>query len=104
MDFAKAKELMKLQQEIAKIQKELSNTHVEAEADGFVLTVDCQLKVIAAQVENAEIMKDQKRLEAAVVAAANKGFKKAQEIAAGKMQGVAKQMGIDLPDQLPGMA
>jgi DNA-binding protein YbaB len=104
MDFSKAKELMKLQQEIAKIQKELSNTHVESEADGLVLTINCQLKVVEAKVEKPELLKDAKKLEAAIVASANKGLKKAQEIAAAKMQGVAKQMGIDLPDQMPGMA
>lgn len=103
MDFAKAKELMKLQQEIAKIQKELSNTHVESESDGLVVTIDCQLKMVEAKIEKTDLLKDQKKLEAAVVAATNKGLKKAQEIAAAKMQGVAKQMGIDLPDQLPGM-
>ena len=103
MDFAKAKELMKLQQEIAKVQKELSNTHVEAEADGFVITIDCQLKVVESKVERPELLKDQAKLEAAVVAATNKGLKKAQEIAATKMRTVAQQMGIDLPDQLPGM-
>ncbi len=104
MDFSKAKELMRLQQEIAKIQKELSNTHVEAEADGLVVTIDCQLKAVSAKVEKPELLKDQAKLEAAIVTAANKGLKKAQEIAGAKMQGVAKQMGIDLPDQLPGMA
>lgn len=104
MDFNKAKELMKLQQEIGKIQKELSNTHVESEADGLVVTIDCQLKMVEAKVEKPELLKDQKKLEAAIVTAANKGLKKAQEIASAKMQGVAKQMGIDLPDQLPGVA
>ncbi len=40
MDYSKAKEMMRLQQEMAKIKKELANTHIEAEVDGLVITID----------------------------------------------------------------
>ena len=33
MDYSKAKELLKIQQEAQKIQNELSNIHIEAETD-----------------------------------------------------------------------
>jgi hypothetical protein len=33
MDYNKAKELLKLQQEASKVKKELSNIHIEAETN-----------------------------------------------------------------------
>ncbi|HBA45307.1 TPA: hypothetical protein DEG21_01505 [Patescibacteria group bacterium] len=46
MDYSKAKDLLKLQQEASKIQNELSNIHIEAEVDGVVVTVDGQMKIV----------------------------------------------------------
>ena len=103
MDYSKAKELMKLQQDMQKIKKELSNTHIEAEVDGVVITVDAEMKIVKTVIEDETILTDKKRLETAITDATNKGMKKAQEIAASKMQGVAKGMGLDLPGGLPGM-
>jgi DNA-binding protein YbaB len=39
MDYNKAKELLKLQQEAKKIQNELELTHIESEVDGIVVTI-----------------------------------------------------------------
>ena len=97
MDFNQAKELMKLQQEAQKIQEELSNTHIEAEVDGVVVTVDGQLKVIAVTIEDTNILSDKTKLEKAIMEATNKGMKKAQEVAADKMRGVMGQMGLNIP-------
>ena len=85
MDFKQAQELMKLQQQAQKIQDELSNTHIEAEIDGVVITVDGQLKVVTTVIEDESILKDKKKLEKAITDAVNKGMKKAQEIAADRM-------------------
>ena len=92
MDFKQAQELMKLQQEAQKIQEELSNTHIEAEVDGVVVTIDGQLKVVTTVIENADILKDKAKLEKAITDAINKGMKKAQEIEADRMKGVMSQM------------
>ena len=97
MDFKQAQELMKLQQQAQKIQEELSNTHIEAEVDGVVVTIDGQLKVVSTVIEDTSILKDQARLEKAVREAINKGMKKAQEIAADRMRGVMGQMGLNIP-------
>ncbi|MFZ4461888.1 MAG: YbaB/EbfC family nucleoid-associated protein [Patescibacteria group bacterium] len=97
MDYSKAKELLKLQQEAQKIQNELSNIHIEAEVDGVVVTVDGQMKVIKVTIEDTSILKDQARLEKASLEAINKGIKKSQEIAAEKMKSVMGSMGLDLP-------
>lgn len=97
MDFKQAQELMKLQQQAQKIQEELSNTHIEAEVDGVVVTIDGQLKVVTTVIEDTSIMKDQERLQKAFTESVNKGMKKAQEIAADRMKGVMSQMGLNMP-------
>lgn len=97
MDFSKAGELMKLQQEAMKIKKELENTYIEAEVDGLVVTVNGEMKVEKVEFEDTKIIWDQAALEKAIMEAVNKGMKKAQEVAAEKMQGVMGQMGMNLP-------
>ena len=72
MDFKQAQEMMKLQQQAQKIQEELSNTHIEAEVDGVVVTIDGQLKVVSTVIEDLSILKDQKKLEKAITEAINK--------------------------------
>jgi DNA-binding protein YbaB len=97
MDYNKAKELMKLQQEASKIQNELSNIHIEAESNGFVVTIDGQMKAIKVEIEDTGLLCDKMRLEKAALEAINKGLKKSQEIAADKMKGVMGSMGLNLP-------
>jgi DNA-binding protein YbaB len=97
MDFKQAQELMKLQQQAQKIQEELSNTHIEAEVDGVVVTIDGQLKVVSTVIEDKSLMSDQSRLEKSITEAINKWMKKAQEIAADRMKGVMSSMGLNLP-------
>ena len=97
MDFKQAQDLMKLQQQAQKIQEELSNTHIEAEVDGVVVTIDGQLKVVSTVIEDISIMKDQEKLQKAITDAINKWMKKAQEIAADRMKGIMGQMGLNMP-------
>ncbi len=97
MDYSKAKDLLKLQQEAQKIQNELSNIHIEAEVDGVVITVDGQMKIIGVTIEDESILKDKTRLEKSTMEAINKGIKKSQEIAAEKMKSVMGSMGLNLP-------
>ena len=103
MDYNKAKELMRLQQEMSKIKKELANTHIEAEVDGLVITIDGEMKVVSVVFVDKSIIGDEKKLEKAIMEATNKGMKKAQEVASTKMQSVAKDMGIDLGGMMGGM-
>jgi DNA-binding protein YbaB len=102
MDYSKAKELMRLQQEMSKVKNELANTHIEAEVDGLVITVDGEMKVVAVVFEDKSIIGDEEKLKKAIMEATNKGMKKAQEIASTKMQAAAKEMGIDLPGMMGG--
>lgn len=96
MDYSKAKEMMRLQQEMAKIKKELANTHIEAEVDGLVITIDGEMKVVSVVFEDKSLIGNEEKLANAIMMATNKGMKKSQEIASTKMQSVAKDMGIDL--------
>ena len=97
MDFKQAQEMMKFQQQAQKIQEELSNTHIEAEVDGVVVTIDGQLKVVSTVIEDMSILKDQIKLQKAITESINKGMKKAQEIAAERMKGIMSQMGLSMP-------
>lgn len=109
MDFSKAWELMKLQQEAMKIKKELENTFIESEVNGLVITVNGEMKVDKVEFETKDLIPglsadQQKALETAITEAVNKWIKKSQEVAAEKMQGVMGQMGMNLPTGgMPGM-
>lgn len=109
MDFSKAGELLKLQQEAMKIKKELENTVIEAEVGGLVITVNGEMKVEKSEFETDALVPglsaaQKKALEEAITAAVNKGMKKAQEVAADKMQGVMGSMGLgDMMGGLKGL-
>ncbi|MDD3646781.1 MAG: YbaB/EbfC family nucleoid-associated protein [Candidatus Gracilibacteria bacterium] len=102
MDFSKAGEMMKLQQEAMKVKKELENTIIEAEVNGLVISVNGEMKVEKVDFETSALIPglnaaQKEALEKAVLESVNKGIKKSQEVAAEKMQGVMSQMGINMP-------
>jgi len=109
MDFSKAWEMMKLQQEAMKIKKELENTIIEAEVGWLVISVNGEMKVEKVDFETKELIPglspaQQEALQNAIQEAVNKWVKKSQEVAAEKMQGVMWSMGINLPaGWMPGM-
>ena len=97
MDFSKAWEMMKLQQEAMKVKKELENTYIEAEVNGLVITVNGEMKVEKVDFETNDLIpglsnSDQEALQNAIAEAINKWVKKSQEVAAEKMQWVMSQM------------
>lgn len=95
---------MKLQQEAMKVKKELENTLIEAEVDGLVITVNGEMKVEKVEFEDTKIIGSKSWLEKAIMEAVNKGMKKAQEVAAEKMQGVMGNMGLgDMMKGIPGL-
>ena len=97
MDYSKAKELLKLQQEASKIQNELSNIHIEAEVNGVVITVNWKMEVVSVVIEDKSILNDAVKLENAIKDATNKWFKKSQEIAADKMKDVMGGLWMNFP-------
>lgn len=109
MDFWKAWEMMKLQQEAMKVKKELENTIIEAEVRGLVISVNGEMKVENTEFETDELIpglssSQKEALENAITEAINKWVKKSQEVAASKMQGVMSAMGMNMPAWgMPGM-
>lgn len=102
MDFSKAGEMMKLQQEAMKIKKELANTIIEAEHKGLVVSINWEMKVVKVDFETNDLISglspSQKvALEEAIQTSINKWVKKSQEIAAEKMQWVMWSMWMNLP-------
>jgi len=106
--MSKMGDLVKLQQEAAKIKKELENTIIEAEIDGLVISINGEMKVEKVEFETDSLVpnlsdKQKEALAQAIMDACNKGTKKAQEFAASRMQGVMSQMGLNMPaGGLPG--
>ena len=99
MDFSKAWEMMKLQQEAMKVKKELENTFIEAEVNWLVITVNWEMKVEKVDFETLSLIpwlsdSEKSALESAIKDAINKWVKKSQEVAAEKMQWVMQQMGM----------
>ncbi len=97
MDFSKAWEMMKLQQEAMKIKKELENTQIESEVDWLVITINWEMKVEKVDFETLNLIESlndsqKTKLEETIMAAINKWVKKSQEVAAEKMQWVMWQM------------
>jgi len=113
MDFSKAWEMMKLQQEAMKVKKELENTIIEAEVNGLVISVNGEMKVEKTEFETDALIPglssaQKLALENAISEAVNKWVKKSQEVAASKMQGVMSAMWMNMPTwgwmpSLPGM-
>ncbi len=102
MDFSKAWEMMKLQQEAMKVKKDLENTLIEAEVSWLVVTINWEMKVEKTEFETDELItglsKSQKEiLEKAITEAVNKWVKKSQEVAAEKMQWVMSAMWMNMP-------
>jgi len=77
-----------------KIEKELKNTHIEAEVDGLIVTIDGKQTVISAQIPDS-LLNDKKKLANAFVTATNKAVHKSQQIAADLMKDIMG--GLNLP-------
>ena len=109
MDMSKMWEMMKLQQEASKIKKELENTIIEAEVNWLVISFNWENKAEKVEFETNDLIpwlwdSQKKALEQSILDAVNKWTKKAQEVAASKMQWIMWQMGLDMPAWwFPGM-
>lgn len=93
--LSKAKDMFKLQKQAKKIKKELKNIHVEAEAEGVEVVVNAEQEVISISIAE-EVPRE--KIPALITDALNRAMKKAQIVAAEKMQAVMGQMGMGAPD------
>jgi len=93
--LSQAKDMFKLQKQAKKIKKELKNIHVEAEAEGVEVVVNAEQEVISITISE-DVSRE--RIPALLKDALNRAMKKAQIVAAEKMQAVMGQMGMGAPD------
>lgn len=89
--FSKMKDMFKLQREAKRVKKELRNVHVEAEAQGVKVVVNAEMEIVEVTVDPS-VPAD--RVAALFLDAGNRALKKAQVVAAERMQGVMGQMGF----------
>ena len=87
-----AKDMYKLQKQAKEIKNKLKNIHVEAEANGVVVTVTGEQNFVDCKIPEA-LAGDTVRIGKSVVEAANKAVKKSQEIAAENMKEMMGGMG-----------
>lgn len=93
--FGQAKDLYKLQKEAKRIKNELKNLHIEAEVDGIVVTASAEMEIIDVKIDEKWLTEDkQSEVQSKLKEAINKALKKAQDVAAEKMQGLMGGMGL----------
>lgn len=89
--FAQMKDMYRIQRDAKRIKKELKNVHVEAEASGVAVVVNAEQEIISITIAPEVDRADIPRL---AMDALNRALGKAQIVAAERMQGIMKQMGM----------
>ncbi len=89
--FSQMKDMFLLQREAKRIKKELKNVHVEAEAEGVKVVVSAEMEMVDVIIDPSTPIE---RVGPLVKDASNRALKKAQLVAAEKMQPVMGQMGL----------
>lgn len=80
-----------MQRDAKRIKKELKSIHVEAEAEGVLVVVTAEQEIVSITIAD-DVPRE--RIGTLVMDAMNRALKKAQVVAAERMQGIMKQMGI----------
>ncbi len=88
--------MYRLQRDAKRIKKELKLIHVEAEAQGVLVVVSAEQEIVSITIA-PEVPRE--KIPALVQDAINRAMKKAQVIAAEKMQSVMGQMGLSAPTE-----
>jgi DNA-binding protein YbaB len=89
--FSQIKDMYKIQRDAKKVKKELKNIHVEAEASGVKVVVSADQEIIAIEIADHV---ERTQIPALLTDALNRALKKAQVVAAERMQGIMSQMGM----------
>lgn len=79
------------QRQAKKVQNELKNIHVEAEAQGVTVTVSAAMEIVSIDIA-PEVPRE--KIPALTIDAMNRAMKKAQVVSAERMQGIMGQMGL----------
>ena len=88
----KAKDMYKLQKEAKRAKKELKKIHIEAEHKGVTVVIDAELNVVSVQIAD-DVPRE--KIAEYTKEAMNRAIKKAQVVAAERMQGVMGELGIN---------
>ena len=91
VSWSELKNSFKFQRQAKKVQNELKNVHVEAEASGVKVVVSAGMEIVSIEITSGV---SQERIPALLKDALNRALKKAQVVSAEKMQGVMGEMGI----------
>jgi len=91
--FDKVKDMYSLQKKAKQIKKGLKNTHIEAEVDGVIVTIDGEQEVVNIFIPEP-LLSNGKKLGEIMVKCLNKAIKKSQQIAADEMKDVMGNMGL----------
>ncbi|MBP7114363.1 MAG: YbaB/EbfC family nucleoid-associated protein [Candidatus Peribacteraceae bacterium] len=89
--FSELRNSFKFQRQASKVQKELKNIHVEAEASGVHVVVSAAMEIISVTVA-PEVQRE--RIGELLKDALNRAMKKAQIVSAERMQGVMGELGL----------
>ena len=89
--FQKARDMYRLQREAKRVKKQLRTIHIEAESRGIVVVVDGEQTVISITIPPGLLREE---IPEAVKNALNRAMKKAQVVAAERMQGVMGELGL----------
>ena len=83
--------MYRIQREAKRVRKDLSKIHIEAEASGVKVVVTAEQEVVSIEIADSV---DRARLPELLKDALNRALKKAQVVAAEKMQGIMGEMGL----------
>lgn len=89
-----------MQREAKKVKKELRKIQVEAEAQGVTVVVNAEQEVLSISIK-PEVPRE--KIPELLKDALNRALKKAQVVAAEKMQGVMGEMGMPTEEGMRGL-
>ncbi len=98
--FSKMRDMYRLQRDAKQIRKDLAKIHIEAETNGLKVIVTAEQEIVSVHIPEGM---ERSAIEHAMKDATNRAMKKAQLVAAERMQGIMKQMGMPAggADELP---
>jgi len=85
--FDKAKDMYKFQKQARQIKKQLKTTHIEAEEEGIVVTINGEQEVVHISITD-DAMQDKKKLQKNLEKCFNKAIKRSQQVGAELMKDV----------------
>ena len=91
VSFSQARDMFRLQREAKRVKKELKKIQVEAESQGVKVVVSAEQEILSVEIP-AEVPRE--KIPQLLRDALNRALKKAQVVAAEKMQGVMGEMGM----------